>query len=94
MFLWLLGVEENRAPFPATTLCPQGTYGASAIRSISMRPRTVGVTATYRYQADPSSWLHAQRNMFRHSVPPRRKCYIVQRRNDIVCAGSTTQMIK
>lgn len=42
-------LTDNATPLYQDVGTVPGTYGASAIRSISMRPRTVGVTATYRY---------------------------------------------
>ena len=42
-------LTDNATPLYQDVGTVPGTYGASAISSISMRPRTVGVTATYRY---------------------------------------------
>jgi iron complex outermembrane recepter protein len=42
-------LTDNATPLYQDVGTVPGTYGAAAIRSISMRPRTVGVTATYRY---------------------------------------------
>jgi hypothetical protein len=42
-------LTDNATPLYEDVGTKPGTYGAQAIRSISMRPRTVGVTATYRY---------------------------------------------
>jgi iron complex outermembrane recepter protein len=42
-------LTDNATPLYEDVGTRPGTYGATAIRSISMRPRTLGVTATYRY---------------------------------------------
>ena len=42
-------LTDNATPLYEDVGTVAGTYGAQAVRSISMRPRTVGVTATYRY---------------------------------------------
>jgi outer membrane receptor protein involved in Fe transport len=42
-------LTDNATPLFEDVGTKPGTYGAIAIRSISMRPRTVGFTATYRY---------------------------------------------
>src|SRR5581483_2300232 len=42
-------LTDNATPLYEDVGTVAGTYGARAVRSISMRPRTVGVTATYRY---------------------------------------------
>jgi iron complex outermembrane receptor protein len=42
-------LTDNSTPLFQDVGTRAGTYGAIAIRNISMRPRTVGVTATYRY---------------------------------------------
>jgi len=42
-------LTDNATPLFEDVGTKPGTYGAMAIRSISMRPRTVGFTATYRY---------------------------------------------
>jgi outer membrane receptor protein involved in Fe transport len=42
-------LTDNATPLYEDVGTKAGTYGAEAVRSISMRPRTVGVTATYRY---------------------------------------------
>jgi outer membrane receptor protein involved in Fe transport len=42
-------LTDNSTPMFQDVGTRPGTYGAMAIRSISMRPRTVGVTATFRY---------------------------------------------
>jgi iron complex outermembrane receptor protein len=42
-------LTDNATPLFEDVGTKPDTYGAMAIRSISMRPRTVGFTATYRY---------------------------------------------
>ena len=42
-------LTDNATPLFEDVGTKPNTYGATAIRSISMRPRTVGFTATYRY---------------------------------------------
>jgi iron complex outermembrane recepter protein len=46
---FIKNLTDNATPLYEDVGTVAGTYGATAIRSISMRPRTVGVTATYRY---------------------------------------------
>jgi iron complex outermembrane receptor protein len=46
---FIKNLTNNATPLYEDVGTVPGTYGASAIRSISMRPRAVGVTATYRY---------------------------------------------
>jgi outer membrane receptor protein involved in Fe transport len=46
---FIKNLTNNATPLYEDVGTVEGSYGASAIRSISMRPRTVGVTATYRY---------------------------------------------
>ena len=46
---FIKNLTNNATPLYEDVGTVAGSYGASAIRSISMRPRTVGVTATYRY---------------------------------------------
>jgi hypothetical protein len=46
---FIKNLTDNATPLYEDVGTVAGTYGAAAIRSISMRPRTVGVTATFRF---------------------------------------------
>jgi len=43
-------LTDNSTPLSQDVGTVAGTYGATAIRSISMRPRTVGIAVSYHYQ--------------------------------------------
>jgi outer membrane receptor protein involved in Fe transport len=46
---FIKNLTDNATPLFEDVGTRPGSYGATAVRNISMRPRTVGFTATYRY---------------------------------------------